>query len=276
MDSSARVMGCNHSPSRVAGFRGCGYNAGVSLPFGPTLARSLALVGLPNAEDLRAQLQFARGAGYRGAQLNAAAPGVRPRELDRSARRDIAALLSRHELALSGVDLWIPAEDFENPQRADRASAALADAIRFASEMATLAGSRAVMSCVLPAREEVRDHARSVAESVGCVVADHAWPAKTDSLEGGAIGVGIDPAAVLLAEGKAGGFGRMIAGIKSGIASARLSDMDSGGRTEAGAGHLDLMSYEATLVTVGYPGMLVVDCRGLADPAASAGRLARV
>ena len=87
-------------------------------------------------------------------------------------------------------------------------------------------------------------------------------------------GVGIDPAVVLAAEGKGKGIGRLIAGIGSDVVSARLSDLDGGGRVEAGSGSLDLMSYEATLVTVGYAGMLVVDVRGLADPIGSAERLA--
>ncbi len=264
----------------VAGSGARVYNGGMAMAFGPQLDRSLALVGL--AGELRGQVGFAREAGYRGVQLNAMSPGVRARELDRSARRDIAALLRRHELLLSGVDLWIPPEHFTDTERADRAMSALGGSIGFAAEMGGLCGGRGsgggVVSCVLPDDEGVRAFAEHEAAAVGCVVADHAWPVDDTIEAGGAIGVGIDPAVVLAGEGTGGGkgkgIGRMIAGLGRGVVGARLSDLDGSGRVEAGRGSLDLVSYEATLVTIGYAGMLVVDVRGVADPAGSAGRLA--
>ena len=247
------------------------YNDRVSVPFGPSLDRALALVGLPG--ELRSQLGIAKESGYRGVQLNAAAAGVRPRELDRSARRDIGAMLTRHDLVLSGVDLWIPPEHFTEPESADRAMSALGEAIRFAAEMGVLCGSGGVVSCGLPKDEAVRSFAEQQAAAAGCIVADHSWPLDSVREAESAIRAGIDPAVVLAAEGVGKGIGRLIAGVGA-VASARLSDLDGSGRVEAGKGSLDQMSYEATLVTVGYAGLLVVDMRGLPDPLASAGRLA--
>ena len=44
------------------------------------------------------------GAARIRVQLSAAQAGLRPRELDRSARRDLLATLRRRELAVAGID----------------------------------------------------------------------------------------------------------------------------------------------------------------------------
>src|SRR5690606_13026801 len=70
----------------------------------------------------RAPIEAAAKAGFRAVALDASAAGLRPRDLDRSARRDLAALLRRLELAFAGLDLWIPPEHFASPEHADRAA----------------------------------------------------------------------------------------------------------------------------------------------------------
>src|SRR5690606_31780409 len=40
--------------------------------------------------ETRALIDWARASGFAAVQLNAAAPGIRPRDLDRSGRRDLA------------------------------------------------------------------------------------------------------------------------------------------------------------------------------------------
>ena len=74
------------------------------LPLAPTLA--------PLGEQPRAALARLSKLGFRHVQLDATQPGLRPRELDRSARRHLAATLRRPEDSPIGVDLWVPASHF--------------------------------------------------------------------------------------------------------------------------------------------------------------------
>ena len=67
--------------------------------------------------------------GYRYVQLSAAQPGLRPRELDKSARRDLLATLRRREMSPAGVDLWIPPDHFLASATVDRAAEAVVEAI---------------------------------------------------------------------------------------------------------------------------------------------------
>src|SRR5262245_10456016 len=106
---------------------------------------SLALVGLEIGGDdpaakLRAQLTLARTAGCRAVQLNGAAAGLRARELDRSARRDLAATLKRAEVGFSGVDLFVPPEHFGAMAHQDRAVSAVVGAVELAAEISGLIG----------------------------------------------------------------------------------------------------------------------------------------
>ena len=106
--------------------------------------------GASPAQSLRALAPWAAQAGYRDLQLDAAAAGLRPRELGRSARRDLASMLRRSGLGCSGVDLWIPAAHFADPARSDRAVSAVLDALEFAHELAGLTGGAPVLSTRLP------------------------------------------------------------------------------------------------------------------------------
>jgi hypothetical protein len=46
--------------------------------------------------------------GFRSVQLSAAQPGLRPRELDRSGRRDLLARLSRLQMPAAGLESGWP------------------------------------------------------------------------------------------------------------------------------------------------------------------------
>ena len=67
-----------------------------------------------------------------GVQFDASQPGLRPRELDIGARRDVAATLRRHELVASGIDCFIPLERFIRLDAVERAMTALFESIAFA------------------------------------------------------------------------------------------------------------------------------------------------
>src|SRR5262249_50109421 len=132
-------------------------------------------------------------------QLDAAAPGLRPRELDRSGRRDLAALLRRLELAFSGLDLWIPPSHFLDGANQDRAVGAIIAALELAHELAGLVGGDGAVVCMALPGACPSPAAATLSEGaarIGAQLADFAWPARVPE---GPIGIGIDPAAMLLA-----------------------------------------------------------------------------
>lgn len=241
---------------------------------------SLSLAGLesraeaPWAGGPRAAIEWAAGLGCRAVQIDAAAAGVRPRELDRSARRDLAALLRRLQLVPSGLDLWIPPEHFSDPARADRAASAVTGAIDLAADLSRLIDGAPppVVSVVLPAAppEDLVSAIASQAQSRGARIADHAVrngiamaPVDPDA----PIGVGIDPGALILA-GQDPGAAAAKAG--AALASARLSDATLVGRAAPGSGRLDEAAYLASLSIAGYARPLVLDLRGVANQDAAA------
>jgi sugar phosphate isomerase/epimerase len=111
---------------------------------------SLALTGLP-IPDARERITSAAEAAARAEvpalHLDATLPGIRPRELDRSARRDLLAIVKRHNVSLTGCDLFIPPTHFTSPQHQQRAADAVRQAIALAAELRSL-GAAAAMVCI--------------------------------------------------------------------------------------------------------------------------------
>ncbi len=239
-------------------------------PFAPEL--SLALAAFDPAMGVRAQVELARHLGARAVHLSARAPDARPRDLGRSARRDLAALLRRNELRCSGIDLWIPPAHLADATRVDRALAALEAALGLARELADLTDGDGVLSTKLPAPGGAAagavDRLEDAAARLGARIADHAWP-PCDRDAAAPIGVGIDPAAVLLA-----GEDPARAASRAGatLVSARLSDAADAGRVEPGVGRLDELAYVVALATAAHAGPLVLDLRGVRDPITAARR----
>jgi sugar phosphate isomerase/epimerase len=239
---------------------------------------SIALCGLlpsaPSGPGPREQIPWARSAGFDAVHLNVAAPGVRPRELDRSARRDLAAIIRREGLALSGADLWLPPEHLLTPAHADRALAALSAAIELIAELSTLVhgtgvrSARPVLSTLLPPElsTDALDILASAAEHAGIRIADHALPPREPNprIEP-ALAIGIDPAAALAA-----GFdpAALVSRLGDRLASARLSDISrtvGGGRVIPGSreGRIDLLAYAVSLTTAEFKAFLCIDTRSL-------------
>jgi len=249
---------------------------------------ALSLSGLDAAalgvadNPTRGLIDLAAARGFRAVQLSAAASGVRPRDLDRSGRRDLIATLKRRALALAGVDLWIPREHLLDAATAERALDAITDAIDLASELAAIAGlpsrARAVtiaLSVALPAELDpaARSDLNRRAELAGVALADHT-PTPANAPEPDAVGV--DPAALLaLNRDPAAEVSRL--GRR--LAATRLSDLsDLALRIAPGApgGRLDLLSYGVALATAGYPAPVPIDLRGVSDqPAALAACITR-
>mgnify|MGYP003877142679 CR=1 FL=1 len=232
----------------------------------PHLEESCSIAGLALAPDApwgqspRSMIAWVALRGFRAVQLDASLAGIRARELDRSGRRDLAALLKRSGLGFSGLDLWIPPEHFANAAHADRALAAVVGACELAAELAVLmegAGRLVAVDLAAVPAPGVLESLASIAQRDGIEIADHRWP-RADRTFG--ISVGIDPAAII-ASGADPAL--EVARLAAAPAQARLSDLTGTGRTTPGKGRLDLAGYEAALFTRGYARALVVDPRGL-------------
>jgi sugar phosphate isomerase/epimerase len=199
-------------------------------------------------------------------QLDAALPGIRPRELDRSARRDLASLLRRSQLDLSGLDLWVPPAHFLDPAQQDRAVSAVVGGLELAAELARLLSATPVLSTALPDKvpPALLDSVRAAADLHGCTLADHAFPSHGGE---GPLAIGIDPAELLAARlDPAAEVSRLPAT----PAAARLSDYANAGRVTPGKGQLDVLAYHIALSTKGYRGFTVVDLRRVQGQAEAA------
>lgn len=112
----------------------------------PNLAATIApLAAGDEALGVREALAWISSIGYRGAQLNAADPATRPRDLGPSARRDLAATLARQELCCAGIDLFVPSAHFLDPALQSRALDAVLSAIGLAADL-----GRAPVTAPLP------------------------------------------------------------------------------------------------------------------------------
>ena len=208
----------------------------------------------------RRAFERVRAMGYAFVQLSAAQPGLRPRELGASARRDLVATLRRLELLCSGLDLWIPPEHLVDAARVDRAVAAVRDAVRLAHD---LGGGPVSLS--LPddaSASECIDEIAAEAMRFGVPIADYA--SKRSQRDG--IGLGIDPPA-LIGRGEDPADHVLSAGPD--LIAARLADLTmSGMRAPVGGrdGRLDHDAYLATLSAGGHERPVIVDARQWNDP----------
>ena len=209
-------------------------------------------------------------AGFRAVQISATQPGLKPRELDGSGRRDLLAIMRRHELTIAGIDFWIPLDHFQDPMQIDRAIGATHQAIELAADL-----GRIPLSLTLPVQSEddpnngakLVDSAlvsiTSHAERFGVMIADHAYPVASLPW----VGVGFDPAATL---GRGESPARLIATLEKPLVSTRLCDLlNSGMRGPVGEDHegqLDVTEYRAALSVSGYERPVVLDARQWKDP----------
>ena len=231
---------------------------------------ALSIAGVHNPPGsrgggVRAAVDWAASLGFGALQLDAAAPGVRARELGRSARRDLAATLRRRGLALTGLDLWIPPEHYTSPETGDRAAGALLAAIDLAAELGPLAGSRGVVvSVTLPEDPGggLLDAIAARADAGGVLVEDF-----TSEPPGGVIRPGFDTSRHLLRGEKPG---RAFARSASALATLRLNDADDTGRRALGRGLLDIEMMRALHATLTPTIPVITDLRGRIDPATGA------
>ncbi|MCH2133293.1 MAG: hypothetical protein MK116_06045 [Phycisphaerales bacterium] len=211
--------------------------------------------------DLRQVCDRLHQDGWRAVQLSAAMPGTRPRDLNASARRDLAAMLRRMELVASGLDLWIPREHFLDSSTVERAVDAIAAGCELAHDL-----SIDSLSVQLP-EAEVLDPAAgeailAAAAHRGVMLADH----RVCSGPPESTAAGLDPAACLSMDRDPVEDVIMLG---SSLVSPRLSDLlTTGLRGPVGApeGRLDLAAYRAAVVTIARERPVVLDLRQLESP----------
>ena len=218
----------------------------------------------------RAGLAQASRLGFRAVTLSAAQPGLRPRELDRSARRGLRAELRRLELTCVGVDLFVPPEHFVQADQLDRAIAAVEAALQLADDL-----EARVLFLRLPPTpdgEEPLEATRAIAAAavgVRARVADLSLdgPALESVRSGGdlPIDIGLDTAA-WLASGLDPTEGIVELGDR--LSGIRLVDLDVHGTRMpvSMSGRLDLGALRTGLEVGGFNGALVADARGWSNP----------
>ncbi len=238
---------------------------------GPGTRWALSVTAEPLGEPA-SSLAWCSAAGFRAVQLSATQPGMRPRDLSSSARREVRALLGRLELAASGVDAWIPPSHLADAERVDRAVHAALAACEWAAELGR------VPVCMDPGAEPSEDAARGRrAEAIAAIDAGAArvgiamaWLGGVDAV-GGANGICLDPA-MELAAGRdpvvrvSASTGRLVA--------VRVVDLTRAGhRGPIGAaehGRLDVLAFRVALSVSGFAGLPVVDARGWTEARAGA------
>ncbi len=220
----------------------------------------------PLGNDPREGLQRIAKAGFRCVQLSATQRGLRPGDLDRTARRDLNAALRRAELLCSGLDCFIPTEHFLASETVDRAVHAVVSAIALAEDL-----GRIPVCMNLPTEEDLKRAAGHVVveaiaaagDRCGIQVADHTIPV---SIRDG-IGIGIDPAAYI-AVGEAPD--EAIMKHANSVVSCRLNDLlTTGLRGPIGLraeGRLDVLRYKIALSVAGYQRPIVIDARQWLNP----------
>ncbi|MCE9619009.1 MAG: hypothetical protein K8R92_03770 [Planctomycetes bacterium] len=195
-----------------------------------------------------------------GVQFDASQPGLRPRELDIGARRDVAATLRRHELAASGIDCFIPLERFAQLETVERSMTALFESIAFAEGL-----NRMPVSFFMPGDPDLAKTIAQEAARRGVPMADFTRPKASDLS-----GIGIDPAAILLEQKNPA---QEVSQAGSRLVAARVNDIDATGQRGAiGQGRLDALAYRIALDTCGFRGLPVIDCRAWRQPAEECAR----
>ena len=263
----------------------------------PPLSASLAGLDGDPGDSLRRIAAM----GYRAVQLPITAAGLRPRDLDGAIRRALRGTLRRMELALSGLDLWIPPGHFIDPMHADRAATAVLAAIDLAADLSEGAASmgesatrgaghghagRVAISLVLPQAPADRVGLKDLLEGVlaaadrqGIDLVDHALPVADAAMVasvacGGRWQVGVDVPAWIAAG--TGDFAGPLIAMSPRLASVRLCDLSRSGmrvpiadRASGASVHdsrLDAAALAAAL-SVAAPALIpVADPRQWSDP----------
>ena len=229
----------------------------------PPFDLALSTLGVSPECPPRQVIEWAAGAGFRAIMLDSARVGVRPRDLDRSARRGLASLLRRLELRLAGAELWIPSEHYASPTNSERAVAAALSSIDMLAELAALIEADRTLTLTLPA--DGADEAISViaqaAHRAEIRIANAAWPWRQPS-DDAPIGVALDPRAIT----RSGEDPIAIASSCQQPPDAARWAFTSRRPEEV----IDPLGYASALSTAGFRGDVALDLRDAIDPESDA------
>ncbi len=232
-----------------------------------TLAPTIAPVVRQTDQTVRGALTALSQCGFDAVQLDALLAGVRPRELDQRARKDLLGLLSRSTMRLAGIDMFIPRAHFVDTDRVDRAMEAALAGIQLAADL-----GRVPLSIALPVEQlddDVQNELVTAADGCGVRLAVHledqldALAAWADAVDLPILGGAIDPAAVLA---RSGDPVETVQRLGRRLTVARLDDfsMADALRCPAGRGDLDVTAYRIALdLAESRTGPVVLDLRGL-------------
>lgn len=241
---------------------------GSDLTLAPTLGPLVQATGKPARQTLTRLAEL----GFGAVQLDATLPGLRPRELDTTARRDLIATTKRSGLIIAGLDFFIPIEHYHDPQHADRAVQAATAACALAGDL-----GRVPLSLNLPITKADPALVQAIidqADAFGITIAIHD-EAHLDELAtwltdqaAPHVGIGIDPASLLIYEHDPAAIAQAYS---DHLRVARLSDASQGQadgtRQSLGSGSLALMPYRACIdLAPKRLGPVVLDLRGLTAP----------
>ena len=235
------------------------------------LAPTLGPVIKANGKPPRNALSLIGEKGFTAVQLDATAAGLRPRELDTTARRDVLSTAMRSGLSVVGIDFFIPAEHYSDPQHVDRAVEAAVAACSLAGDL-----GRVPVSVNLPITKTDTALIQAIVDSAdgfGVALAIHdeaSFEELTDWIKTAPphVGIGLDPAALLIRDHDPAGIAQTHS---SSLRVARLSDASKGqadgGRQVVGMGSLELMAYRVSVdLAPNRVGPVVLDLRGLTSP----------
>lgn len=239
-----------------------------------SLAPTIGPIVKQTDKTVRGALDAVVGAGFASVQLDATLSGIRPRDLSGRARKDLLALLTRRDVRLAGLDMFVPRPHFLQSDQQDRAVEAVLAGIELAADL-----GRVPLSIALPAKDlddDIKHTLVDGADGRGIRLAVHAedqldelmqWVNQVDLP---ALGCAIDPAAVLNNSQDAVAYAQKLGKT---LTVARLSDVNSGSglRCPVGGGDLDTVAYRVMLdLAANRPGPVVLDLRGHEDALASA------
>lgn len=244
---------------------------GTDLSLAPTLGPVVRQLGgtVRRAVDRMAE------AGFSAVQLDATLKGIRPRELDRSGRRDLHALVRRRGASPAGLDCFIPRSHYTSTEHGERALAATLEAIELAGDL-----GRLVVSLSLPIETLPTDAARAIVDAadrhdvrlaVHAPQEQHALMQWIDAVDLPALGAGLDPASALARGEDPCQIAQQLA---NRLTVARLSDLQAdngeGTRCAVGSGQLDVPAYRVSVdLAERRAGPVVLELRHLTAPLAA-------
>jgi len=224
------------------------------LPLSPTLGPLL------NAGHMSAKRAFELISDecFRFVQLPGGLKGLRPCDLDRSARRDLTVRMRRVGLTASGIDLWIPVDHFTDQSKADAAISAVIGALELAADIGA-----ASVSIQLPENldRDVVQFMAAQSDRYSIAIADHGTGEYMD------LGYGCDPATIIQAGYDPHSIvSEVVASDGIELTSVRISDCDDLGRVTLGTGRLDIVAYRGALATIPWHDGVVFDLRRVLTP----------